>query len=284
MKDRGKVGMVMRKACCALLALVLALLPCLGLGQEDTELSLGDLIIEEDVSYDDVPWNFPIDISDMDPEFIRLANREILLPKDFVPEPLMVMKNRNNGGVNKASSSEMKLHETAGNALIEMFEAALTQDITLYLKSAYRSYQTQATMYYNRLESNNGKDDGWVTPAGASDHQTGLGCDVVPRGWRDRAMNEDMAEEVEYQWMAEHCAEFGFILRYPADKEDITEINYEPWHLRYVGKEVATYIMDNGLCLEEFHQQLQAAIDEFLAAGGKTSLVEDLIQVSAENE
>lgn len=284
MKDCGKVGKVMRKACCALLALVLALLPCLGLGQEDTELSLGDLIIEEDVSYDDVPWNFPIDISDMNPEFIRLANREILLPKDFVPEPLMVMKNRNNGGVNKASSSEMKLHETAGNALIEMFEAALTQDITLYLKSAYRSYQTQATMYYNRLESNNGKDDGWVTPAGASDHQTGLGCDVVPRGWRDRAMNEDMAEEVECQWMAEHCAEFGFILRYPADKEDITEINYEPWHLRYVGKEVATYIMDNGLCLEEFHQQLQAAIDEFLAAGGKTSLVEDLIQVSAENE
>ena len=284
MKDRGKVGMVMRKACCALLALVLALLPCLGLGQEDTELSLGDLIIEEDVSYDDVPWNFPSDISDMDPEFIRLANREILLPKDFVPDPLMVMKNRNNGGVNKASSSEMKLHETAGNALIEMFEAALTQDITLYLKSAYRSYQTQATMYYNRLESNNGKDDGWVTPAGASDHQTGLGCDVVPRGWRDRAMNEDMAEEEECQWMAEHCAEFGFILRYPADKEDITEINYEPWHLRYVGKEVAAYIMDNGLCLEEFHQQLQAAIDEFLAAGGKASLVEDLIQVSAENE
>ena len=284
MKDRGKVGMVMRKACCALLALVLALLPCLGLGQEDTELSLGDLIIEEDVSYDDVPWNFPIDISDMDPEFIRLANREILLPKDFVPDPLMVMKNRNNGGVNKASSSEMKLHETAGNALIEMFEAALTQDITLYLKSAYRSYQTQATMYYNRLESNNGKDDGWVTPAGASDHQTGLGCDVVPREWRDRAMNEDMAEEEECQWMAEHCAEFGFILRYPADKEDITEINYEPWHLRYVGKEVAAYIMDNGLCLEEFHQQLQAAIDEFLAAGGKASLVEDLIQVSAENE
>ena len=104
----------MRKACCALLALVLALLPCLGLGQEDTELSLGDLIIEEDVSYDDVPWNFPIDISDMDPEFIRLANREILLPKDFVPDPLMVMKNRNNGGVNKASSSEMKLTKPPG--------------------------------------------------------------------------------------------------------------------------------------------------------------------------
>lgn len=274
----------MKKLLSALLALSLALLPVLALGEEDVELSLGDLIIEEEVSYDDVPWNFPVDISDMDPEFVRLANREILLPKDFVPEPMMVMKSRSNGGVNKASSSEMKLHETAGEALIEMFEAALEQDITLYLKSAYRSYQTQATMYYNRLERNNGKDDGWVTPAGASDHQTGLGCDVVPREWRDRAMNEDMADTEECQWMAEHCAEFGFILRYPSDKEDITEINYEPWHLRYVGKEVAAYIMDNGLCLEEFHEQLQAAIDEFLAAGGKASLVEDLIQVSAENE
>ncbi len=274
----------MRKIVSALLALLWTVLPVLGLGEEDVELSLGDLIIEEEVAYDDVPWNFPVDISAMDSEFIRLANREILLPKDFVPEPMMVMKSRSNGGVNKASSSEMKLHETAGEALIEMFEAALTQDITLYLKSAYRSYQTQATMYYNRLQNNNGKDDGWVTPAGASDHQTGLGCDVVPREWRDRSMNEDMAETEECQWMAEHCAEYGFILRYPSDKEDITEINYEPWHLRYVGKEVATYIMDNGLCLEEFHQQLQAAIDEFLAAGGKASLVEDFIQVSAEND
>ena len=79
--------MVMRKACCALLALVLALLPCLGLGQEDTELSLGDLIIEEDVSYDDVPWNFPIDISDMDPEFIRLANRRSCCPRTLCPIP-----------------------------------------------------------------------------------------------------------------------------------------------------------------------------------------------------
>ena len=83
--------------------------------------------------------------------------------------------------------------------------------------------------------------------------------------------------------MAAHCAEYGFIIRYPEDKEDITEINYEPWHLRYVGVPAATYIMENGLCLEEFHDQLQAAIDEFLAAGGNRSLVEKFIQVSAEN-
>ena len=83
--------------------------------------------------------------------------------------------------------------------------------------------------------------------------------------------------------MAAHCQEYGFIIRYPADKEDITEINYEPWHLRYVGIPAATYIMENGLCLEEFPEELQAAIDQFIADGGNPRLGEDLIQVSAEN-
>ena len=253
----------MKKLLCLLTALTLMALPLLALGEEDQELDVSDLdlTIEEEVTYGDVSWDFPIDLSDMDPDMIRLANKHVFLSKSYVPSPLMVMKSRQNGGVNKASSAEMKMQQEAGEALIAMFEDALKDDITLYLKSAYRSYQTQNTMYYNRLKRNNGKDDGWVTPPGGSDHQTGLGCDVVPRSWRDKSMNEKMATTAECQWMAEHCAEYGFIIRYPADKEAETEINYEPWHLRYVGKKVAQYIMDNGLCLEEFHEQLQAAIE-----------------------
>ena len=183
----------------------------------------------------------------------------------------------------EASSGTMQLQETCANALVALMEAALADGQKLYLKSAYRSYSTQNTMYYNRLQKNSGKDDGWVSKPGASDHQTGLGCDVVPGNWTDRGMNSDMAKEEECQWMAEHCQEYGFIIRYPADKEDVTEINYEPWHLRYVGIPAATYIMENGLCLEEFHVELQAAIDQFIADGGNPRLVEDLIQVSAEN-
>ena len=154
----------------------------------------------------------------------------------------------------------------------------------LYLKSAYRSYQTQKTMYYNRLKRNNGKDDGWVAMPGSSDHQTGLGCDVVPRSWRDKSMNGKMGAEPECIWMAAHCQEFGFILRYPEDKEEITEINYEPWHIRYVGVPAATYIMENGLCLEEYVLELQEAIQAFLDAGGDPSLVESFIQTPAEPE
>ena len=95
-------------------------------------------------------------------------------------------------------------------------------------------------------------------------------------------MNEKMMKEKECQWMAEHCQEYGFIIRYPADKKEYTEINTEPWHLRYVGIPAATYIMENGLCLEEFTEQLQQAIQDYLAAGGDRAKVEKFIQTPTE--
>lgn len=284
-----------KKRLLSLMCAGLLLFPAFGLGEEeDEEVSFADvsgLDLEIEVTYDDVEWNFPVDLQDMEPDKIVLANKEMLLSKDFVSEPLVSIParkadkddNNTNNGVLKASSGKMQLQEDCAAALVAMCEAARDEGLYLYLKSAYRSYQTQNTMYYNRLKKNNGKDDGWVSKPGASDHQTGLGCDVVPKSWRDKSMNSSMASTEECQWMAAHCAEYGFIIRYPEDKEDITEINYEPWHLRYVGVAAATYIMENGLCLEEFHDQMQAAIDEFLAAGGNRSLVEKFIQVSAEN-
>lgn len=276
------------------LLLMLFLLPVSGLAEEEEEeilFSLEDEVeLEEIPGYGDVEWNFPLMLEQMDPDMIRLANKHVLLGSEFVPDPLVSMKSRKsnkagentNGGVNKASSSQMKLQETCAQALVELFEAGLKEDIRLYLKSAYRSYQTQKTMYYNRLKRNNGRDDGWVNMPGASDHQTGLGCDIVSRSWRDKAMNRDFAKTKEAQWMVENAARFGFILRYPSDKEAETEINFEPWHYRYVGKDVAEYIMSRGICLEEFHVELQAAIDDFIARGGNPAVVEPYRQISVE--
>lgn len=289
------VKMWMKQALCALLACALLAAcagaqPALAEDDEDLEISIMDLTEEANPDETDLLWDFPVALSDMEPDFVRLANKHMLLGKDYIPQPLVTMKQRKadkngvntNGGVNKATGSAMQLQETCAEALVAMSEAAREDGYVLYLKSAYRSWKTQNTMYYNRLKKNNGKDDGWVSKPGASDHQTGLGCDVVPRSWRDKAMNEKMASAPECQWMAEHCHEFGFILRYPSDKEDITEINYEPWHMRYVGIPAATYIMENGLCLEEFHEQLAAAIQQYLDWGGDPSVVEPFIQVSAE--
>lgn len=276
------------RVACLLLALLLAL-PALA-REDDEEIYFSDMIGVDVISYDDVPWNFPVDIMDMDPELIRLVNKQMFLPDDFVPAKLADVKSlrlndageNTNGGL-RSVDGPWKLHADCLTALVALCDAARAEGHELYLKSGYRSYYKQAVMYENRLERY-GYDDGWVTKPGASDHQTGLGCDVVPRSWTDRGMNEDMASEPETQWMAANCARFGFILRYPADKEDVTQINYEPWHLRYVGVPVATYIMENGLTLEEFHVQLAAAMDEFVAAGGPAWLVEDFRQVSAEDK
>lgn len=273
----------------SVLLLVSLLIPACAEEWEDEWLFV-DLSGEELMEFNATPWDFPIALEHMDSDLIRLVNKRIFLAEDFKPKNLVTMKklkldavgNNTNGGLRMVDST-WQLRQDCGEALVALCDAARAAGHELYLKSGYRSYYKQAVMYENRIKKY-GYDDGWVTKPGASDHQTGLGCDVVPKKWTDRGMNEDMAKEPETKWMAEHCAEFGFILRYPKDKEAITEINYEPWHLRYVGKEVANYIMSNGLCLEEFHDQLTAAIEAFLDAGGEKSQVEDFIQVSAKDK
>lgn len=290
-----KMEKQMKRICCFLLALIL-FLPALTLAElEEEDLGIEDLEVEEfdpeaEVPSTEAKWDFPVALEDMNPEFVVLANKHYKLSSKFVPDPLVKMKQRKadkdgsniNGGVLFAKGGTYKLHKTCAEALVAMSEGARADGYRLYLKSAYRSYQTQKTMYNNRLKKNKGKDDGWVSQPGSSDHQTGLGCDVVPKSWRDKAMNGKMGKEAECIWMAEHCQEYGFILRYPEDKEEITEINYEPWHMRYVGIPAATYIMENGLCLEEFTDQLQQAIQDYLDAGGDPAKVEAYIQKPTE--
>ena len=278
----------MKRLLCAVLALML-LIPA-AIADSDLEIEEIIEIIDLDATvYGDAVWDFPVALEDMEPDFVVLANKHYLLDSKFVCKPLVKIKSMslNKDGSKKSGdmyvvSKGMELNETCAQALIAMADGAREDGYNLYLKSAYRSYQTQNTMYYNRLKKNKGKDDGWVSKPGASDHQTGLGCDVVPRSWRDKSMNGKMGKEPECIWMAEHCQEYGFVIRYPADKEDVTEINYEPWHLRYVGIPAATYIMENGLCLEEFNEQLQAAIGKFLDDGGDPQLVNDYIQKPTE--
>lgn len=278
----------MKRLLCAVLALML-LIPA-AIADSDLEIEEIIEIIDLDATvYGDAVWDFPVALEDMEPDFVVLANKHYLLDSKFVCKPLVKIKSMslNKDGSKKSGdmyvvSKGMELNETCAQALIAMADGAREDGYNLYLKSAYRSYQTQNTMYYNRLKKNKGKDDGWVSKPGASDHQTGLGCDVVPRSWRDKSMNGKMGKEPECIWMAEHCQEYGFVIRYPADKEDVTEINYEPWHLRYVGIPAATYIMENGLCLEEFNERLQAAIDKFLDDGGDLQLVSAYIQKPTE--
>ena len=145
--------------------------------------------------------------------------------------------------------------------------------MVLYLKSGYRSYSTQATTYSNYLARNNNVDDGYVAKPGASEHQSGLCCDILNKDYagRDR-MTQDFKLTPEAQWMKEHCAEFGMILRYTEEKEATTGIKFEPWHFRYVGKEVAGYLNSTGASLEEFTEEWQKELQDFLDRGGNVDV------------
>ncbi len=210
-------------------------------------------------------WDYPLSpeiIDDFD-EYIILANRQHLLSSDYKPGDLV-----NTTCKKSSDAGTPELRQAASDAVNAMFDAALEDGLTLYLKSAYRSYTTQKTMYGNRLDKL-GRDDGLVSYPGASDHQTGLGVDILNYEWTKKdGMNKEFANTREAQWMEAHCAEFGFILRYMADKEQITGIKFEPWHFRYVGLEAAAYIMENHLSLEEFTEEWQAYIADWEARGG----------------
>lgn len=212
-------------------------------------------------------WTYPVVPSELMSDYVRLVNADNLLEPDYVPGDLVKIK------VKKTSSTAIQMRQVASDALDRMFADALAAGLTLYAHSGYRAYQTQKTMYYNRLEKNNGVDDGYVTKPGASDHQTGLGIDVISKAWIGKKFNSEFAKTEEAQWMAAYCADYGFIIRYPEDKVDITQIAYEPWHLRYVGPTAARYIMGSGMALEEFNEEWQPILQAFREAGGDVSAV-----------
>ena len=90
----------------------------------------------------------------------------------------------------------------------------------------------------------------WIAPPGTSEHQTGLAADIVSLDYQ--MLDEEQENTPEQKWLMENSYKYGFILRYPRDKTEITKIGYEPWHYRYVGVEAAKEIFENLLCLEEY--------------------------------
>ena len=150
-------------------------------------------------------------------------------------------------------------------ALLDMAQGCKAAGYPVFLSSGYRSYSEQAANF-TRICQNNGISDGkdanghYITmPAGCSEHQTGLCCDITDR-YRE-IKNDEIFQTDTFRWLRDHCAEYGFILRFPTGKEDITGVMNEGWHFRYVGLDAARYITDNDLTLEEFWQQFGDGIN-----------------------
>ena len=174
-----------------------------------------------------------------------LVNGDNLLPADYVPPEVVLV-----------SESQCPVDSRIAEALMDMAEDTKAQGLSVYLSSGYRSYSEQAANF-QRVCANNGVTDGkdaqgyYITmPAGGSEHQTGLCCDITDRYYQIK--NSSLENTEMFKYMNANCEKFGFILRFPKDKGEITGVMYEPFHFRYVGVEAATYIKENNLCLEEF--------------------------------
>ena len=140
--------------------------------------------------------------------------------------------------------------------LQEMFDDARGAGYSLFVRAGYRSEEDQENLMEDKIEAYRQEGysqreaereaEKWVAKPGTSEHELGLAVDINAEGQTDGNRL--------YQWLAEHSWKYGFILRYPAEKEEITGIDYEPWHFRYVGKQAAKEMYEKDLCLEEYVQ------------------------------
>jgi len=181
-----------------------------------------------------------------DSEFLWLVNRDSALPSSHVPKNLV-------------SYNGFFLQEAALSAYKQMTNAMSEDGINgLRLQSAYRAYSYQESIFQRRVREYAAKGHSLrdatalaatsIHPPGSSEHQLGLALDVSIDGMLTQAFGETDAGK----WLAENCHNYGFIIRYPREKTDITQIVYEPWHLRYVGVPHSKIMKNIGLTLEEY--------------------------------
>lgn len=186
-----------------------------------------------------------------------LINKFFALPNGYEPSDLVSTPYICTVGVHYAcsGSSLQYVRSEVADPFIKLVEAAKAVNIDLYSISSYRTYAYQDSLYTNNYNANGQEyaDYNFARP-GHSEHNTGLALDVGMNNWN---FNE-IHFAPEYPWLVENMANYGFILRYPYGKTDITGFGYEPWHLRYVGVELAQEITNNQWTLEEYYARVIA--------------------------
>lgn len=178
-------------------------------------------------------------------DILVLVNKERKLPSDYIPKDLEEID------IQYANENKYLVKE-AKNAFEKLSEDAKKEGYLIVAASAYRDYEYQKELYdYYVKEKGIDYASKCSAPPGHSEHQTGLAVDVMG----SNLDYDEFESSMEFPWMKENAHKYGFILRYPKGKEEITGFKYEPWHYRYVGVEAATYLYTNHLTLEEYEKK-----------------------------
>ena len=197
---------------------------------------------------------------------LMLLNNDYEIPEDFQWDLVYWSNGQIADPFNIDTTTVMAVDRAAYEPLKALFQAASDAGLPLQLVSAYRTFEHQERNFsrsvnsyldkgYSREDAIRLANRPYAFP-GTSEHNTGYGFDILQSGqWY---LTESFENTAECKWLNEHAEEYGFILRYPKDKTDITGIMYEPWHFRYVGVEHAKKINDLGMCLEEYIDYLES--------------------------
>ncbi|MDQ0225239.1 M15 family metallopeptidase [Metabacillus niabensis] len=186
---------------------------------------------------------------------LAMVNKEFTLPEDYEPNDLVIPNVEFSFG--DADIPQAYLRKEAANALEELFQLAKKDGIELIAVSGYRSYSRQKGIFDAEKKAK-GEEAALhaVALPGQSEHQSGLAMDITSKSV-NLEITEEFANTAEGKWVDANAHKAGFIIRYPKGKENITGYQFEPWHLRYIGKEKASVIYKNKLTLEEYFNKVK---------------------------
>lgn len=191
----------------------------------------------------DEEWYEDVKKTNVKKEELMLVNRYYGLTEDYEPEDLIPISG-------KYAYEGKYMSESIYDYLAEMLDDAKTTGYTLVITQGYRSYEDQKTAYDSYANYHSVREtDLYAARAGHSEYQTGLSLSIVPYN----IITDDITKSEENEWLQKNAHKYGFILRYPKGKEDITGFSYEPWRFRYVGKDAASYIYENDITFDEYY-------------------------------
>lgn len=223
--------------------------------QKEEESPLNDPLSLESVFFNDIKEVDGKNVIQNSTNVMALVNKEFYLPNDYIPEDLVRPNVEFSFGDEEIEKSLMR--KEAAEALEKMFTNAAENGIELYAVSGYRSYKRQQSLYEAEIARVGvEKADQAVAIPGASEHQSGLAMDISSRS-NKFYLNEAFADTTEGKWLKDNAHRFGFILRYPKEKMEITNYMYEPWHFRYVGVKAATIMYEHDWSLEEYFNEVK---------------------------
>ena len=209
---------------------------------KNQKINYEDVISKVNTKNNNAPYS-KTSLTNMDKGYAILVNKHYSLPEKYAPDDIVEMSNWYAYPGNSIRKDVLE-------AFKEMSKAAKEDGITLIVNSSYRSYDEQKKIY-SEYEDKKGKEyaDKYAARPDFSEHQTGLSLDIFTPG----AGMGNFENTKAFEWLSNNCYKYGFILRYPKDKEDITGYSYEAWHYRFLGKSLSKKVYDSGITFDEYY-------------------------------